>query len=105
MVSVAAFGEAFAVELLLLLLLLRLALEALLLHCSSIGFGSVFAGFVVVWLCSWLVEATLWDFFSRVWYFCCWGQSGFSRASSGLKEISAMMPLSIEHWLTSVVER
>lgn len=62
--------EAFVVELL-LTLLLRLALEALLwlllLNCSSIGFGLWLLS--SVWgllLCSWLVEATLWDFFNMV---------------------------------------
>lgn len=59
--------EAFMVELL-LMPLLRLALEALLLlllNCSSIGFGVWLLSSVCgLLLCSWLVEATLWDFFS-----------------------------------------
>lgn len=61
--------EAFVV----LVPLLRLALEALwllllLLSCSSIGFGLLVLSSVLfgLWLCSWLVEATLWDFFNRV---------------------------------------
>lgn len=61
-------AEAFVVELL-LTLLLRLALEALLLllNCSSIGFGLWLLSSVCgLLLCSWLVEATLWDFFSMV---------------------------------------
>lgn len=64
-------GEAFVVELL-LTLPLRLALEALwlllLLNCSSIGFGCLWllSSVCGLLLCSWLVEATLWDFFSMV---------------------------------------
>lgn len=77
--------EALDEALLLLLLLLLLALQG-----SSFGFDVSFSGIL---LCSWLVDATLWDFLSSVWFFI-WGQSGFSRASSGLKEMSAMMPLS-----------